>query len=98
MSAVAIAQSYSKDWDGTNPAGPSVTKRSLPVPLDAPPFPFSDWKYGGAPDIGDPLSIFPLIRLDPAGSNGSDPRPHTRNAQLEDLRVLGIEILNPDPN
>jgi hypothetical protein len=31
-----------------------VTKRGLPAPLDAPPFPFSDWTYGGAPDIGAP--------------------------------------------
>jgi hypothetical protein len=38
-----LAQFYSQDWAGTNPAGPSVTKRGLPAPVDSPPFPFSDW-------------------------------------------------------
>jgi hypothetical protein len=49
-----LAQFYSQDWAGTNPAGPSVTKRNLPAALNSPPFPFSDWTYGGAPDIGAP--------------------------------------------
>jgi hypothetical protein len=57
-----LAQFYSQDWDGTNPAGPSVSKRGLPAPLDAPPFPFSDWTYGGAPDIGAPDgNTYPLM-------------------------------------
>ena len=57
-----LAQFYSQDWDGINPAGPPVTKRGLPAPLDAPPFPFSDWTYGGAPDIGAPDgNTYPLM-------------------------------------
>jgi hypothetical protein len=57
-----LAQFYNQDWEGTNPAGPSVTKRGLPAPLDAPPFPFSDWTYGGAPDIGAPDgNTYPLM-------------------------------------
>ena len=57
-----LAQFYSQDWAGTNPAGPSVAKRGLPAPEDSPPFPFSDWTYGGAPDIGAPDSnTYPLM-------------------------------------
>jgi hypothetical protein len=57
-----LAQFYSQDWAGTNPAGPSVTKRGLPAVEDSPPFPFSDWTYGGAPDIGAPDgNTYPLM-------------------------------------
>jgi hypothetical protein len=57
-----LAQFYSQDWAGTNPAAPSVTKRGLPAPEDSPPFPFSDWIYGGAPDIGAPGgNTYPLM-------------------------------------
>jgi hypothetical protein len=57
-----LAQFYGQDWAGTNPAGPSVTKRGLPAPIDSPPFPFSDWTYGGAPDIGAPDgNTYPLM-------------------------------------
>ena len=57
-----LPQFYSQDWAGANPAGPSVTKRGLPPPLDSPPFPFSDWGYGGAPDIGAPDgNTYPLM-------------------------------------
>jgi hypothetical protein len=57
-----LAQFYSQGWDGTNPAGPSVTKRGLPAAEDSPPFPFTDWTYGGAPDIGAPDgNTYPLM-------------------------------------
>jgi hypothetical protein len=57
-----LAQFYSQDWAGTNPSGPSVTKRGLPPALDSPPFPFSDWGYGGSPDIGAPDgNTYPLM-------------------------------------
>lgn len=57
-----FAQFYSQDWAGTNPAGPSETKRGLPPALDSPPFPFSDWGYGGAPEIGAPDgNTYPLM-------------------------------------
>jgi hypothetical protein len=57
-----LAQFYKQDWAGKNPAGPSVTKRGLPAPLDSPPFPSSDWIYGGAPDIGAPdTNTYPLM-------------------------------------
>jgi Putative beta-barrel porin-2, OmpL-like. bbp2 len=55
-------QFYKQDWAGTNPAGTSPTKRGLPAPLDSPPFPFSDWGYGGSPDIGAPDgNTYPLM-------------------------------------
>jgi hypothetical protein len=57
-----LVQFYQQDWAGTNPAGPSVTKRGLPAPIDSPPFPFSDWGYGGSPDIGAPDgNTYPLM-------------------------------------
>ncbi len=57
-----LVQFYQQDWAGTNPAGPSITKRGLPAPLDSPPFPSSDWIYGGAPDIGAPDgNTYPLM-------------------------------------
>jgi hypothetical protein len=57
-----LLQFYKQDWAGTNPAGPSVTKRGLPAPLNSPPFPFSDWGYGGSPDIGAPDgNTYPLM-------------------------------------
>ena len=46
---------YRDDWKGGSPAPPDPStpqKRGLPSPLDSPPFPSSDWSYGGAPDIG----------------------------------------------
>src|SRR5271168_1624196 len=57
-----LAQFYSQDWAGTNPAGPSPAKAGFPAPLDSPPFPSSDWIYGGAPDIGAPDgNTYPLM-------------------------------------
>jgi hypothetical protein len=41
---------------------PTATKRGLPAPLDSPPFPNSDWGYGGSPDIGAPDgNVYPLM-------------------------------------
>jgi Putative beta-barrel porin-2, OmpL-like. bbp2 len=57
-----LVQFYKQDWAGTNPAGTSPAKRGLPAPLDSPPFPFSDWGYGGSPDIGAPDgNTYPLM-------------------------------------
>ena len=57
-----LVQFYKQDWAGTNPAAPSPSKRGLPAPLDSPPFPFSDWGYGGSPDIGAPDgNTYPLM-------------------------------------
>jgi Putative beta-barrel porin-2, OmpL-like. bbp2 len=57
-----LAQFYAQDWAGTNPSSPAPAKRGLPAPLDSPPMPFSDWGYGGSPDIGAPDgNTYPLM-------------------------------------
>lgn len=44
------------------PSGPVPARRDLPSPLDSPPFPNSDWSYGGAPVIGEPDgNSYPLM-------------------------------------
>lgn len=53
---------YVQDWNGTVPSSPTLAKRGLAAPLDSPPFPFSDWGYGGSPDIGAPDgNTYPLM-------------------------------------
>ena len=57
-----LVQFYHQDWAGTNPSATLPAKRGLPAPLDSPPFPSSDWIYGGAPDIGAPDgNTYPLM-------------------------------------
>jgi hypothetical protein len=57
-----LVQFYKQDWAGTNPVRTSPAKRGLPAPLDSPPFPFSDWGYGGSPNIGAPDgNTYPLM-------------------------------------
>ena len=57
-----LMQFYHQDWAGTNPSIPAPAKRGLPAPLDSPPFPSSDWIYGGAPNIGGPdTNTYPLM-------------------------------------
>jgi hypothetical protein len=56
---------YRQDW--SPPASPSApapapARRGLPSPLDSPPFPNSDWSYGGSPVIGEPdTNSYPLM-------------------------------------
>ena len=62
---------YSDDWKGTAASGPEPPRRGLPSPLNSPPFPNSDWSYGGAPDIGSPdTNVPPLMQALYAGPNG----------------------------
>jgi putative OmpL-like beta-barrel porin-2 len=57
-----LVQFYQQDWAGTNPSTPLPAKRGLPAPIDSPPFPSSDWIYGGAPDLGAPDgNTYPLM-------------------------------------
>src|SRR5882724_4856070 len=44
---------YNENWKGTAVAGPAAPRRGLPSPLNSPPFPNSDWSYGGSPTIGE---------------------------------------------
>ena len=53
---------YHQDWTGTAPSSPAPPRRGAGSPLDSPPFPSSDWSYGGSPVIGEPDSnSYPLM-------------------------------------
>lgn len=58
------AQFYVSDWH-PQPAtsqSPAPARRGAPSPLDSPPFPSSDWSYGGSPVIGEPdTQSYPLM-------------------------------------
>jgi Putative beta-barrel porin-2, OmpL-like. bbp2 len=57
-----FGRAYIEDWKGIAQSGPEPARRILPAPLDSPPFPFADWQYGGAPDIGAPdTNYYPLM-------------------------------------
>ena len=52
---------YREDWTGTTPASGPGPRRGLPLPLSSPPFPSSDWSYGGSPTIGEADgNVYPL--------------------------------------
>src|ERR1700683_2846073 len=60
------ADFYRQDWrPAAPPSAPSSSppaRRGLPSPLDSPPFPNSDWSYGGSPVIGEPDgNTYPLM-------------------------------------
>lgn len=56
------AEFYHQDWWGTAASSPAPPRRGLPSPLDSPPFPNSDWSYGGSPVIGEPdTNSYPLM-------------------------------------
>jgi hypothetical protein len=69
-----LADFYRNDWwPAAAPAASSSAtpgRRGLPSPLDSPPFPNSDWSYGGSPVIGEPdTNTYPLMTaLDQARS------------------------------
>jgi hypothetical protein len=53
---------YRQDWHGTAAQGPAPPRRGSPSPLESPPFPNSDWSYGGSPVIGEPdTNSYPLM-------------------------------------
>jgi hypothetical protein len=47
-----IAKAYHDDWFVPVSPSPDAPHRGYPAPVDGPPFPFSDWPYGGSPVIG----------------------------------------------
>jgi hypothetical protein len=61
------AEFYRQDWSKTSASSPAASsstpeRRGLPSPLDSPPFPNSDWSYGGSPVIGEPdTNSYPLM-------------------------------------
>jgi hypothetical protein len=56
-----LSQAYAHDWQGSNESGPEPPRRALPSPLNSPPFPNSDWSYGGSPEIGAPDTNVPPL-------------------------------------
>jgi hypothetical protein len=67
-----LSQAYAKDWRGTPDSGPGPPRRAVPSPLNSPPFPNSDWSYGGSPTIGVPdTNVPPLMEALYGGSNGA---------------------------
>jgi hypothetical protein len=57
-----LIEFYKRDWNGSAQAGAGPTRRIPPAPLDSPPFPNSDWNYGGAPVIGTPdTNVYPFM-------------------------------------
>jgi len=66
-----LFRAYADDWKGTAASGPEPARRAPPSPLNSPPFPNSDWSYGGAPVIGVPdTNVPPLMAALYAGPNG----------------------------
>jgi Putative beta-barrel porin-2, OmpL-like. bbp2 len=53
---------YAADWTGKLPVSATPERRALDAPLESPPFPSSDWGYGGSPAIGVPDgNVYPLM-------------------------------------
>jgi Putative beta-barrel porin-2, OmpL-like. bbp2/Carboxypeptidase regulatory-like domain len=85
-----LYQAYSDDWHGTTPGGPDPPRRAPPSPLNSPPFPNSDWSYGGAPVIGVPdTNVPPLMQALYAGPHGK---------AWEDSRIKVYGWLEPSFN
>ncbi|MBS1823563.1 MAG: outer membrane beta-barrel protein [Acidobacteria bacterium] len=57
-----LGRFYRTDWNAAPSTGAPPARRALDAPLDSPPFPSSDWSYGGAPTIGVPDgNVYPLM-------------------------------------
>jgi hypothetical protein len=66
-----LFRAYSDDWKPSTTSAPSPPSRLPASPVNSPPFPNSDWSYGGAPDIGSPdTNVPPLMQALYAGANG----------------------------
>jgi hypothetical protein len=66
-------QAYADDWKGTDAGSdpPPAARRGYPAPVDGPPFPFSDWPYGGSVVIGAPWTqSSPLMQALWSGPHG----------------------------
>jgi hypothetical protein len=56
-----LTKFYRDDWFGTPTSTDAPQRRGLPQPLSSPPFPSSDWPYGGSPTIGEADgNVYPL--------------------------------------
>jgi hypothetical protein len=53
---------YAADWTGKVIGSAAPERRALNAPLESPPFPSSDWGYGGSSPIGVPDgNVYPLM-------------------------------------
>src|SRR6202142_4130996 len=60
--AEAYRQAVFGPASASSSSSPSPPRRGVPSPLDSPPFPNSDWSYGGSPVIGEPdTNSYPLM-------------------------------------
>jgi hypothetical protein len=85
-----LYKAYADDWNGAAASGPEPPRRGLPSPLNSPPFPNSDWSYGGAPEIGAPdTNVPPLMQALYGGAHGQ---------AWEDSRVKVYGWLEPSFN
>jgi hypothetical protein len=76
------ADFYRQDWSPpatSSTAASAPARRGLPSPLDSPPFPNSDWSYGGSPVIGEPDgNSYPLM----TAINGAAGRPNDSRTKI----------------
>ena len=64
-------KAYSDDWKAAPSTDAPPAFRSTPSPVDGPPFPFSDWPYGGSVVISKPWTQSgPLMQAIWGGSHG----------------------------
>jgi len=85
-----LYKAYADDWNGAAASGLEPPRRGPPSPLDSPPFPNSDWSYGGAPEIGAPdTNVPPLMQALYGGPHGQ---------AWEDSRVKVYGWLEPSLN
>jgi len=64
-------KAYADDWKGSASSGPSPPFRGTPSPVNGPPFPFSDWPYGGSVVISKPWTqSAPLMQALWSGPHG----------------------------
>jgi Putative beta-barrel porin-2, OmpL-like. bbp2 len=66
-----LFRAYVDDWKLKTVSGPDPARRGSPAPVDGPPFPFSDWPYGGSPVVGAPWTqSSPLMQAIWGGPHG----------------------------
>ena len=76
-------KAYADDWKGSAPSGPPPPFRGTRSPVNGPPFPFSDWPYGGSVVISKPWTqSAPLMQ---ALWNG----PHGEGWKRSGIQIYG---------
>jgi hypothetical protein len=66
-----LYKAYAADWGVPAASAAAPPTRGQPSPLNSPPFPNSDWSYGGSPEIGAPdTNVPPLMQALYGGAHG----------------------------